>query len=64
MRKLKMYFRLVKETKSCYRFETGQGADWTALYLKKRAIEAAGIDPYKGVTITVAERRDGDEEDD
>lgn len=50
---LKMSFRFMKETKGCYRFETEQGPEWTALYLKKRAVEDAGIDPYRGVTVMV-----------
>lgn len=52
---MKLVFRFMKETKGCYRFETALGPDWTALYLKKRAVDGAGIDPYNGVTITITE---------
>ena len=52
---MKLVFRLAKETKSCYRFETEPGEDWTALYLKKRAVDAAGINPYAGITVTISE---------
>ncbi len=52
---MKLVFRLAKETKGCYRFKTEPGDDWTALYLKKRAVEAAGINPYAGITVTISE---------
>ncbi len=52
---MKLVFKFAKETKGCYRFETEQGEDWTALYLKKRAVEAAGINPYAGITVTITE---------
>lgn len=50
---MKLNFHFAKETKACYRFETATGPDWTALYLKKRAVEAAGIDPHGGITVTI-----------
>ncbi len=52
---MKLVFRLAKETKGCYRFETEPGDNWTALYLKKRAVDAARINPCAGITVTIAE---------
>lgn len=51
---LRMNFR--NATKTCYRFETGDAAgNLTTLYLKKADVDAAGIDPRKGITVTVEE---------
>ena len=52
---LKITFALKGETKSCYRFETGEKPDQVSLYLKKTQVDAAGIDPKKGVTVTIEE---------
>lgn len=56
MKKLILNFALLKDTKSCYRFEH-KNADGTfmTLYVKKDDISAAGIDPQKGVTVTIEE---------
>ena len=52
---LKLEFKLLKDTKTCYRFETGsqEAGNLVTLYLKKSDIDAAGIDTRKGITITV-----------
>jgi hypothetical protein len=52
---LKITFTLKAETKTCYRFETGEKPDQMTLYLKKAQVDAAGIDPHKGITVTVEE---------
>ncbi|NLT98363.1 MAG: hypothetical protein GXW96_09495 [Christensenellaceae bacterium] len=53
---IKINFFFKAETKTCYRFETGERPDQMTLYLKKKVIEEAGIDPQKGITVTVEER--------
>lgn len=52
---MKLAFKLKNETKTCYRFESGARPDQITLYLKKNQIKEAGIDPEKGITITVEE---------
>lgn len=52
---MEMNFELLKETKTCYRFESRSGDNFTTLYLKKSDIDKAGIDPHKGITITIKE---------
>lgn len=52
--KLCMKFR--NATKTCYRFELrDQAGNLTTLYLKKDDVDAAGINPKKGITVTVEE---------
>lgn len=54
MLKLKMAFK--NATKTCYRFERrDETGDMTTLYLKKSDVDKAGIDPHKGITVTVEE---------
>ncbi len=48
-------FTLKAETKTCYRFETGEKPDQMTLYLKKAQVDSAGIDPKRGITVTVEE---------
>lgn len=48
---------LKNETKTCYRFETKIGGDLMTIYLKKSQINDAGIDPAKGITINIEERK-------
>lgn len=55
---MEITFRLNNETKTCYRFETGEKPDLMTLYLKKAQVDAAGINPRKGVTITVSEAKE------
>ncbi|WNX84391.1 hypothetical protein RWV98_17730 [Agathobaculum sp. NTUH-O15-33] len=53
---LKLDMTLKNETKTCYRFERGErGKDQMTLYLKKSDVDDAGIDPRKGITVTVEE---------
>jgi hypothetical protein len=56
---MKISFKYLKETKSCYRFEAGsrEGGDLTTLYLKKADIDAAGINPQCGIVVTVEEKK-------
>ncbi len=51
---LSMKFR--NATKTCYRFEQrDEAGNLTTLYLKKTDVDAAGIDPHKGITVTIRE---------
>lgn len=50
---MEMRFSLSKETKRYYRFEHIDSE--TYIYLKKNDIDAAGIDPRKGIVVTVEE---------
>ena len=52
---MKIPFRFVKGTKTCYRFEHREGAELETLYLKKTSVDDAGIDPRNGVIITIEE---------
>lgn len=54
---LQLTFSLKSETKTCYRFETGERPEQMTLYLKKAQVDAAGIDPQKGVTVTIEETK-------
>ena len=50
--KLKMNYKT--ETKTCYRFEKRDAdGQLVTLYLKKRDVDAAGIDPQKSIIVTV-----------
>lgn len=60
MLKLKMAFR--NATKTCYRFERrDETGDLTTLYLKKSDVDRAGLDPHKGIIVTVEEGADNAE---
>lgn len=50
---LTIEFSFKAETKTCYRFESGTKPDFTTLYLKKSQVDEAGIDPHKGIIVTV-----------
>lgn len=52
---LQINFAYKTETKTCYRFESGVRPNFTTLYLKKVEVDAAGIDPKNGVTVTIEE---------
>jgi hypothetical protein len=54
---LEIHFTFKAETHTCYRFESGEGSDAVTLYLKKTQIHTAGIDPKKGINVTVKEGR-------
>ena len=52
--KIRMEFR--NETKACYRFERrDESGNLTTLYLKKNEVQDAGIDPTKGIDLTIEE---------
>ena len=54
---LTLDFYLKNETKTCFRFEHKDGDNLQTLYLKKTDIKNAGIDPAKGITVTVEETK-------
>lgn len=49
--------KLDKETRNCYAFTCGSRdtGDLITVYLHKSDIDAAGIDPCKGIKMTVEE---------
>ena len=53
--KIRMEFR--NETKTCYRFERRDEdtGNLITLYLKKTDVREAGIDPMKGIDLTIEE---------
>jgi hypothetical protein len=52
---IKLKMKYLKETKTCTVFQSGtrDGNDLLTLYLKKDDVKTAGIDPAKGITVTV-----------
>lgn len=54
---MKIKMKYMKDTKSCYVFSAGEPRteDHVTLYLKKRQVDAAGIDPQNGIAVTVEE---------
>jgi hypothetical protein len=54
---LKLEFMFKTATQTCYRFETGERPDLMTLYLKKAQVDDAGIDPKKGITVTIDETK-------
>lgn len=56
---MKLHLKFKNATKTCYRFEVRDTAgNLTTLYLKKTDVDAAGIDPQKGIKVTVEEETD------
>ena len=55
---MKIHFKLLKATKTCYRFEHKNGDDLETMYLKKSALQEAGIDPKNGIVITIEEEKE------
>lgn len=55
---MRIPYKFVKETKTCYRFEHREGAELETLYLKKSSVNAAGIDPRNGIIVTIEEDRE------
>ena len=53
MEGLTLKFAFKAETKTCYRFETGDGPEKVTIYLKQAQVKKAGIDPKKGITVSV-----------
>lgn len=53
---MKITMKLKTTTKTCYRFERKDAdGNLMTLYLKKTEVEAAGIDPNKGIVIDIKE---------
>ena len=53
---MKIRMKLRNETKTCYRFERRDAnGNLITLYLKKADIREAGIDPTKGIDLTIEE---------
>lgn len=52
---MQIKFKLLKTTRTCYRFQSGEGPTMTTLYLKKDEVDRAGINPENGIVITVEE---------
>jgi len=55
---MKMNFYYAKETKTCFVFQKGEKPDQITLYLKKEQVREAGIDPVKGITVTIEQKED------
>lgn len=57
---MKLRFEMARTTRSCYVFTHGAAdtGNLMSLYLKRRVIEEARIDPHKGVIVTVEEAMD------
>lgn len=55
---LEIKFTFKTATQTCYRFETGERPDQMTFYLKKAKVDAAGIDPKKGITVTIKETKE------
>lgn len=56
MIEMKMTFK--NETKTCYRFEAQlPDRSFVTLYLKKFQVDDAGIDPKKGIKVTVEQTK-------
>lgn len=53
MKKVKFNFKA--ETKTCFRFENQEGGRDTmqTLYLKKETVKEAGVEPKKGLVVTI-----------
>ncbi|MEG1497557.1 MAG: hypothetical protein RR385_09325 [Clostridiales bacterium] len=60
---MKLKFKLLKETKTCYRFECWDDDNFITLYLKKTAVEAKGINPDNGIIVEIIDIK-GDTEND
>ena len=53
---MKIRMKLRNETKTCYRFERRDAnGNLITLYLKKSDVREAGIDPVKGIDLTIEE---------
>lgn len=53
---MQLNMHLKNETKTCYRFEQRDGrGNLITLYLKKSDVDSDGIDPKKGIVVTVEE---------
>lgn len=53
---MKLHMKYRNATKTCYRFEQrDEAGNLTTLYLKKSDVDKAGIDPQKGIVVTIEE---------
>ena len=53
---MEMHMTLKNDTRTCHRFEhRGEDGSFTTLYLKKADVAAAGINPARGIVVTVKE---------
>ena len=54
---MKLTMTYLKDTKTCYVFQAGEPRteDHITLYLKKAQVDAAHIDPRRGIPVTVEE---------
>jgi len=54
-----LHYQKVRETKTCCVYETGSKAanDLQTLYLKKTALEAAGISPAANLVLEIKEEK-------
>lgn len=60
---LKVAMRLAKKTKNCYCFEQAKPTDPpSSLYVRHAVLDAAGIDPLKGIFINVKEGVNDDDD--
>jgi hypothetical protein len=55
---MKLDFTLKCETRTCFRFEHKNDDNFVTLYLKKTQVKDAGIDPNKGIAVTIEQKED------
>jgi hypothetical protein len=55
---MQINFKYKRDTKTCFVFEAGEKPEQTTLYLKKAQIQEAGIDPAKGITVTIKQKEE------
>ncbi len=55
---MKINFEYKTETKTCYRFEAGERPEQITIYLKKKQVDEAGINPQKGITAYIEQKED------
>ena len=54
---MKIHFEHIRSTKTCEVFQHGEKPDMITLYLKKSDVKEAGIDPQKGIEVTINEAK-------
>lgn len=55
---MKLHLKFKNATKTCYRFENRDAAgNLTTLYLKKTDVDTDGIDPQRGIIVTIEEEK-------
>jgi hypothetical protein len=55
---IKLVFQPTGETKTCYKYETGDKPDQMTFYLKKAVAEAADVIPTRAIAVTVEEAKE------